>query len=132
MTVGRILVIENNDTLREKVATALEREGYTVVATCDVFNGLRQLYEAPPHVIIMGNGSPMAKAKEPHIIVRQASYVPIIVLGSEDKTAEILQAGVDAYHMTKPLAIEELVARVHSMLRRKRPQTIIEELERDQ
>jgi len=127
MKAARILVIEKNDALLAKVAAALEREGYTVVAACDVLDGLRKLNEAPPDVIIMANELLMANGKEPYRLVREASYVPIVVLGSADKTMESLEGGADAYMMI-PLAIEELVARVHSMLRRKRPQAITEEL----
>ncbi len=128
---AHILLIEKNDVLRGKVAAALEREGYSVVATGDVLDGLRKLNETSPDVIIMANGLPMAEGKESYRLVRETSYVPIVVLGSGDKTVESLEGGADAY-MTIPLAIEELVARVHSMLRRKRPQTIMEASERDQ
>ncbi len=50
--------------------------------------------------------------------IRQASYLPIIVLGSQEKAAETLELGADAY-MTKPPSPSELVARVRSLLRRK-------------
>lgn len=60
----------------------------------------------------------MVNEENPYLWVRQASYMPILVLGGEEGTAEMLELGADAY-MTKPLDLNELVARVKSLLRRK-------------
>ena len=60
----------------------------------------------------------MVNEEEPYFRIRQASYLPIIVLGSEEKAAEMLELGADAY-IAKPPDLSELVARVHSLLRRK-------------
>ncbi len=61
----------------------------------------------------------MVNGEEPYFRIRQASYLPIIVVGSEEEAAEMLELGADAY-ITKPPNLSELVARVHSLLRRKR------------
>jgi DNA-binding response OmpR family regulator len=114
-----VLVIEKNAILRAKLVKALEKAGYTVEATSDVLDGLRKLDEATPDLIIMGNDLPQVEGEEVHSRVRQVCCLPIIVLGTEDRTVETLQSGADAY-MTMPLAVDELVARVHAMLRRKR------------
>ena len=66
----------------------------------------------------MARELPMMNGEEPYFRIRQASYLPIIVLGSEEEAAEMLELGADAY-ITKPPNLSELVARVHSLLRRK-------------
>jgi len=60
----------------------------------------------------------MVNGEDPCLRIRQASYLPIIVLGSDEQAAEMLELGADAY-MTKPPSLSELVARVRALLRRK-------------
>ena len=125
-----VLVIEKNGVLRAKVAKALEKAGYTVEAVSHVLDGLRKLDEATPDLVIVGGDLPTVEGAEVCARVRQICYLPIIVLGTEDRTVETLQSGADAY-MTMPLAVDELVARVHAMLRRKRRGVIARELGTD-
>lgn len=61
----------------------------------------------------------MVDGEEAYFRIRQASYLPIIVLGSEEGAAEMLELGADVY-ITKPPNVNELVARVNALLRRKR------------
>jgi len=61
---------------------------------------------------------PLVDGEDPCLRIRQACYLPIIVLGNQEETAEMLEFVADAY-MTKPLSLSELVARVHALLRRK-------------
>jgi len=114
-----VLVIEKNGILRAKVVKALEEGGYTVEATSHVLDGLRKLDEASPDLVIVGKDLLTLEGEEACARVGQVPYLPIIVLGTEDRTVETLQSGADAY-MTMPLAIDELVARVRAMLRRGR------------
>jgi DNA-binding response OmpR family regulator len=118
ITGSRILVIEQDEELAQEVAAALEEAGYIVVRTDDTRDGLRKLYQAYPDLIILARESPMVNGEDPCLRVRQACYVPIIVLGNGDDTSEMLELGADAYLM-KPPGLNELVARVNSLLRRK-------------
>ena len=104
--------------LAARIAKALRDKGYEAVVTNDALNGLKSIYEAYPSLIIMDIELAILNKKSPYIRIRQLSYLPIIALGNEERTAETLELGADAY-MTKPLGINELVARVHSLLRRK-------------
>jgi DNA-binding response OmpR family regulator len=69
-------------------------------------------------LIIVERELPMVNGEDPCLRIRQASYLPIIVLGSREEAVEALELGADVY-MTKPLSLNELVARVHALLRRK-------------
>lgn len=96
----------------------MEEAGYKVVKVADALDGLKKLYEAYPDLIIMARELPMVNGEDPCLRIRQASYLPIIVLGSNEEAAEMLELGADAY-MTKPPSLRELVARVRTLLRRK-------------
>jgi len=115
---ARILLIENDEALAVKAAAALEEAGYKVVRASNALDGLKKLYEAYPDLIIMARELPMVNGEEPCLRIRQASYLPIVVLGAEEEAAEMLELGADAY-MRKPPDLNELTARVHSLLRRK-------------
>ena len=118
MKSARILVIENDEALATATATALEGAGYKVVRARDALDGLKKLYEAYPDLVIMDKELPMVKGEEPCLRVRQACYLPILVLGSDEEAVETLEVGADAF-MVKPPDLSELVARVRSLLRRK-------------
>ena len=60
----------------------------------------------------------MVNGEDPYVQIRQASYLPIIVIGSQEEAVDMLELGADAY-MTKPPSLSELVARVGSLLRRR-------------
>ena len=115
---ARILVIEKDEALAVKAAVALEEAGFKVTRTADALDGLKKLYEAYPDLIIVARELPMVNGEDPCLRIRQASYLPIIVLGSQEEAAEMLELGADAY-MTKPPCLSELVARVRALLRRK-------------
>lgn len=115
----RILLIEKDETLASEATVALEKAGYKVDRAVDYPSGLKKLYEEYPDLIIVSNELPMANDEDPYLRIRQASYLPIIVLGSQkEEAAEMLELGADAY-VTKPPSLNELVARVRVLLRRK-------------
>lgn len=115
---NRILVIESDEALAAAEANALEEAGYAVVRGVDTLDGFRKLYEALPDLIIVARELPLVGVEDPYLHIRQASFLPIIVLGSDEYAAETLELGADAY-MAKPPSLIELVARVNSLLRRK-------------
>jgi len=116
--LNRILIIEKDRELAEKEAAALEKEGYKVAIAADALEGIKKLYESYPDLIIVSRELPAVKGEAAYQRIRQASYLPLIVIGVEEEAAEILEFGADAY-MTRETDLRELVARVRSILRRK-------------
>ena len=114
----RILVIENDEVAAERIVSFLEEAGYDVVRAADAAVGLARLYETRPDLVVMAGSLPVINGEDPCLRVRQASYLPIIILGGIYNAVEALELGADAY-MNKPPSREELVARVNALLRRR-------------
>lgn len=118
MKQPRILLIEQDPVLKARIAAALEEAGFSVTTAEDVVEGLKNVYESYADLAILANGLPLVDGEEPVLYFRQTSYLPILVLGSDEERMETLDLGADAY-MPKPPSLRELVARVRSLLRRK-------------
>jgi DNA-binding response OmpR family regulator len=100
-----------------RVASALEGAGYRVMRAAGALDGLNKLYQTYPDMIIMDGELSVVNGEDACMRVREASYLPMIVLGSPEKAVEVLELGVDAF-MTKPPSLIELVARVGRLLER--------------
>jgi DNA-binding response OmpR family regulator len=119
--VSRILVIDDEPTIRESVSYALEREGFEVRAVEDGEIGLRVAREEPFDAVVLDVMLPGLSGTEVCRRLRAESAVPILMLTA--RTAEIdrvvgLELGADDY-VPKPFAMRELVARVRALLRRR-------------
>ncbi len=114
-----ILIIESDEALALGEASVLEEAGCTVVRCTNVSDGIKKIYEVRPDLIIVSRELPMLGVEDPCLRIRQASLLPMMVIGSEDYLVETLELGADAY-MVKPPAPIELVARVAALLRRKK------------
>lgn len=113
-----VLVVETDKVLAAEVAGGLRQAGYEVVEAIDTVDGLKKIYEMNPDVIIASTDLPSVNREDACLRLRQASYLPIIILGSHEELAEMLELGADAY-IVKPPNRREVVARVGSVLRRK-------------
>ncbi len=111
--MARILVMETDEALAKGIVLALREAGYEATMVIDIRAGLSKLYETHPDLVIAA-----VDGGKPCLYVRQITYTPVIVLGGEERAAEMLEVGADAY-MTTPPDLGELVARVRSLLRRK-------------
>jgi two-component system, OmpR family, KDP operon response regulator KdpE len=114
------ILIEDERQIRRFVRTALEAEGWSVIETDTVRQGLTDAGTRKPDLIILDLGLPDGDGMEFIRDVRGWSKVPIIVLsarvGEQDKI-EALDAGADDY-LTKPFGVGELLARVRAAGRR--------------
>ena len=115
-----ILVVEDEPTLRETLAEALEADGFRVVSAGDGRMALERLRAEHPDLVLLDLMLPEISGIDVCRIIRAESPVPIIMLtarGSEVDKVVGLELGADDY-VTKPFSPRELVLRVQSVLRR--------------
>lgn len=119
----RILVIDDDPDVRDFVVTNLEAEGFDVVAADDGASGLRVAMAKAPNLVLLDlslpdrDGFEVLRMLQTSGITAQVPVVLLTVAASVEDLVRGLDAGADDY-VTKPFAIEELVARVGSVLRR--------------
>lgn len=117
----RILIIEDEDRLREQLANTLDARGYTVASAADGEEGLYLGQEYPTDLGIVDIGLPKLSGIEVIRRLRAAGRAfPILILTARGKwqdKVEGLDAGADDY-LVKPFHQEELLARVNALLRR--------------
>jgi two-component system OmpR family response regulator len=118
--IGRVVVIEDEQPVREAVLAALRAERFTATAFDDLPRPGDVLAIAPDLAILdvllpSGNGFELAR------LLRHQHELPIIFLTARDAVADRvagLELGADDY-LVKPFALEELMARVRAVLRRR-------------
>lgn len=117
----RILVIEDEATLRAQLAARLAREGFRVDQSADGNEGLYLATEYPFDAAVVDLGLPGLPGLEILRRLRAAgSRLPVLVLtarGRWQDKVEGLEAGADDY-LAKPFEMEELLARLRALLRR--------------
>jgi DNA-binding response OmpR family regulator len=119
----RVLVVEDDATLRMVIQDNLESEGYQVEAAADGTSAARLTQRAAPDLIVLDLMLPDCDGLELFPILRLRGQVPIIILTARTQQAEKLKGlhlGADDY-MTKPFDPQELLARIRALLRRTRP-----------
>ena len=120
MDKDRILLIQAPDEDQAAIAAVLRREGFSVEEAFAGAQGLDQLREFAPHLLLLDQDLPDTDGLDVCRRVRRQLAVPIIMLSSKDAEVDKvvgLEVGADDY-MTKPVGLRELVARVRAVLRR--------------
>jgi two-component system, OmpR family, KDP operon response regulator KdpE len=115
-----IVVVEDDQSLRNFLRTGLWAHGYDVVEADSGNLGLKLASARNPDLVILDLGLPDIDGVEVVTQIRQWSTTPVIVLSArsdERDKVDTLEAGADDY-MTKPFGLAELVARVQAALRR--------------
>ena len=116
----RILVVDDESTIREMVGYNLHRDGFDVELAEDGREALAAARRTPPDLVVLDIMLPGLDGYQVCRALRQESNVPILVLsarGEEFDRVLGLELGADDY-LTKPFAMRELLARVRSLLRR--------------
>lgn len=116
----RILVAEDEASLREFISRNLEARGYAVSEAGNGLEALALWESETPHLVVLDIMMPRMDGLEVCRRIRERSTAPIIALTALDDEADkvaALDLGVDDY-LTKPFGIEELLARVRAALRR--------------
>jgi DNA-binding response OmpR family regulator len=120
--VVRALVVDDEDDVRDLVATVLERAGIDVVRARDGQEGLRKFHSQRPDLVLLDVAMPGLDGWEVLERIRDLSDVPVLMLtarGAELDKVRGLRGGADDY-VTKPFGRQELLARVEALLRRVR------------
>ncbi len=122
MAAKKILVVEDEASLRETLSYNLMQQGYEVSTAQDGREGLRLARQEKPDLIVMDVMLPELDGMEVTRILRAESNVPILMLTARhDELDRVLglEVGADDY-LSKPFSMRELLARVKAMLRRVR------------
>lgn len=117
----RILLIEDDASIRRFVRLALEDEGWQVFESDTAKRGLIDAASRQPDAVVLDLGLPDADGKTVIAELRGWSQLPILVLSAREREEEkvaALDAGADDY-LTKPFGVPELLARLRVMLRRR-------------
>ncbi|HKC94785.1 MAG TPA: response regulator transcription factor [Nitrospira sp.] len=121
MTNGaRILVVDDEASIRRSLKMNLETRGYTVDAAETGEKAMKAFENRRPDLLILDLLMPGMGGIDVVRKLRAVSTIPIIVLsaiGEEAQKVQALELGADDY-MTKPFGMEELFARIRSLLRR--------------
>ncbi|MET7965517.1 response regulator transcription factor [Micromonospora sp. NPDC005305] len=118
--MARLLLIEDDLTIRATLLRALRERGHAVAAASTALDGLREALDDQPDLVVLDLGLPDLDGGELLRMLRAVSSVPVIVATARDDEAEIvrmLDAGADDY-LVKPFTAAQLDARARAVLRR--------------
>ena len=118
--MARILLIEDDPSIRAALGLALEDEGYQVLLSATGREGLAAYLQEKPDLVLLDLRLPDISGFEVCRDLRAKSNVPIIIVTAQTDTHDLvagLEAGADDY-VTKPINTKELAARIRAALRR--------------
>lgn len=119
---NHLLVVDDDLNTLELFWIQLKQAGYRVSRADSGKEALRLIREVPPDLVLLDLMMPGMGGIQACRIIRANSFLPIIVISAYDsleKKVEALQEGADDY-LTKPISMQELLARIRAVLRRSR------------
>jgi DNA-binding response OmpR family regulator len=120
--VASVALIEDDQRIRAALVRSLAERGHTVRAAGRAMEGLSQVLEWHPDVVVLDLGLPDLDGAELLRMLRAVSTVPVIVATARDDDGSIvsaLDAGADDY-VLKPFRLDQVTARIRAVLRRTR------------
>ncbi|MDQ1703642.1 MAG: hypothetical protein QOF18_8 [Frankiaceae bacterium] len=117
---GRVLVVDDDDVIRQLITVNLELEGFDVITAVDGQDALDKVKDARPHVVTLDVMMPRIDGWEAAARLRadpETAHVKVILLSARAQEADIQRGeriGVDAY-LTKPFDPDELIDMVRRL-----------------
>jgi two-component system response regulator MtrA len=118
---ARILLVEDDPSIREVTALGLRAAGFEVLTAADGADGVDRWRRERPDLVLLDVMLPKLDGLEVCRQIRRESTVPIVMLTARGDTIDVvvgLETGADDY-VTKPFEMPELVARLRAALRRR-------------
>jgi two-component system response regulator MprA len=121
--VASVLIVDDDPHIRASLSRALTEEGYTVREAEDGYAALATVASDLPDVVLLDIMLPGIDGLDVCRRLREESGVPILMLTARGDTSDRvvgLDSGADDY-LAKPFALDELLARIRALLRRRDP-----------
>jgi len=117
----KILIVDDEQPIRDALGRKLRREGFSVALASNGLEGLRVFHTEHPDLVVLDYKMPEMDGLTVCQRIREIAETPVMMLSakaiSEEDIIEGLNAGADEY-LTKPIRLNEFVARVQALLRR--------------
>ena len=124
---GLLLVVDDNEEMRNMLARRLERKGYTVATASDAMEGLQTVLRDPIELVLLDHMMPGIDGLEALKLLRHkysATELPVIMVTARmdaDNMADALELGANDY-VTKPVDFPALLGQIEAHLARRTPQ----------
>ncbi|MFQ5408278.1 MAG: response regulator transcription factor [Anaerolineales bacterium] len=115
-----VLLIDDDESLTELLGAYLSGQGYSVRLARDGREGMRELFQRQPDLVLLDVTMPQRDGWETLQRLREVSDLPVIMLTARDEESNVLRGfslGADDY-VTKPFSFAQLAARIRAVLAR--------------